>query len=106
MEIFNVYRFKAWIYIVCKANLGVLRNLWVVNCSYLVVLVVITYDCTLTARTMIRYWNGLATPAWESQTQVEYQLVVGTSVGVPTISPSVNWYDGGDAQRGSPNHRG
>ena len=42
----------------------------------------------LTARTMIRYdWNGLATPAWGSQTEVEYQLVVGTGMGVPTISP-------------------
>ena len=74
-------------------NLGILCNLWVVNCSYLVVWVVASYNhIMLTARTMIRYdWNGLATPAWGSQTEVEYQLVVGTSVGVPTISPSANW---------------
>ena len=55
---------------------------------------------------MTDYWNGLATPAWESQTQVEYQLVMETSVGVPTVSPSANWYDSGDAQRGSPNPGG
>ena len=39
----------------------------------------------------IDYWKGLTTPAWESQTQVEYQLVVETSMGVPIVSPSVNW---------------
>ena len=47
--------------------------------------VVTTYNHMLTARTMIRYWNGLATPAWGSQTQVEYQLIVETSVEVPTL---------------------
>ena len=51
--------------------------------------VVTTYNRMLTARTMIRYWNGLATPGWGSQTQVEYQLVVETSVGVLTLGLEV-----------------
>ena len=52
---------------------------------------------------MIDYWHELALPAWESQTQVKYQLDVKTSMGVPTVSVGANWYERGDAQHGSPN---